>query len=473
VYAAINASTVAIGVVVLPVYARVLPPEAFGAQDLLLALAACVTLVAPLEIAQGLGRHYADANQGDDRSRLASTALWFTISTEVGVVAALLLLGPWLSPWILGPWAASFSWLLVVAFVPVHGLYTLVLSQLRWRLEPFRYAAAALTQVVVVHSIGLPLTAIFGWNFPGLLVGYISGYAVAVALALLASRDDYRWQFDSAVLKRMLTFSVPLVPSSIAIILYSNADRLVLRQVLGLDAVGQFAVLARFAFVIRPLILAASMALIPIVVSRHKEPETPRVVARFSRYVWLGVLTAVLVLAAFGPELMGALVTDVYTSHANLLPLLALAGALAELYILAPGLLISGRTGTIALISVGSAVLNLALNVLLVPLAGVAGACIATALTAAGALVFSITLSQRFYPITYPWLALAGSGAVSFAAAVVAVLIGTSTAAWDWSSLAWRAACGLGGFLGAATWLLLPEIRIRSMTHALRRGHDG
>ena len=53
-YAALNAFAILVGLVVLPVYARVLPPEAFGAQDLVLLLVTLVTLTAPLEVAQGL-----------------------------------------------------------------------------------------------------------------------------------------------------------------------------------------------------------------------------------------------------------------------------------------------------------------------------------------------------------------------------------------------------------------------------------
>ncbi|MBV9895031.1 MAG: polysaccharide biosynthesis C-terminal domain-containing protein, partial [Chloroflexi bacterium] len=463
-YAAINAGSILVGLLVLPLYARALPPEAFGAQDLVLLLVTLTTLVAPLEIAQGLARQYVEVNSQDERKRLASTALWFTLGQEALAAVLLTIAGPLLSPWSLGPWSGPSLWLAVVGFAVAHGLYTLLLSQLRWRLQPARYCGAVLTQTALVNGLGLCLTVLLGWSLPGIIVAYAGGYGAAAVVTFSLGRADYTLRADRGSLGKMLRFSFPLVPSSVAVLLYSYADRLVIRQSLTLDAVGHYSMLTRFAGLEKPLILAAAMALTPLVMSRYGDPDTRQDVARFCRYLWAGVLAAAILMAAFGPEVIAALATTVYSGDAPLLPLLAFAFALAELYIVAPGLFIARKTQIIATINIGSAVLNLLLNFFLVPRYGLLGACIGTTLSATTALALNVLLAQKHYPIPYPWRALMGSTVVAIIVSASAVEAGMAWPLWDYMSLGIRTLLAMTGIVGVVILLLGNEL------YAISRG---
>ena len=152
---------------------------------------------------------------------------------------------------------------------------------------------------------------------------------------------------------------------------------------------------------------------------------------------------------------------------APLLPLLAGAFALAELYIVAPGLLIAHRTGTIAVINIGSAALNLVLNVLLVPMAGLLGACIATTASAAGALWLNIQLSQRYYPIPYPWGALSATGVVALLIGGLAVWVAGNSPMWDTTSLLVRGSVALVGFIVSFVFLVRVDLKDREMVSFL------
>ncbi len=81
-----------LGLVLLPIYARVLTRDEFGALDLILALAPIVMIVMTLELLQGLGRLRADAN-AEDRRRMTGTAWlvsgWgFLVFVAFGLIAA-------------------------------------------------------------------------------------------------------------------------------------------------------------------------------------------------------------------------------------------------------------------------------------------------------------------------------------------------------------------------------------------------
>ena len=81
-----------LGLILLPIYARVLTREEFGALDLIVSIAPIVTIVMSLEIQQGLARLRADAND-EVRRRMTGTA-WiasgcgFLVFVAVGLSAA-------------------------------------------------------------------------------------------------------------------------------------------------------------------------------------------------------------------------------------------------------------------------------------------------------------------------------------------------------------------------------------------------
>src|SRR6478672_7813968 len=117
-----------IGVVLLPIYARVLVRSDFGALDLMLSIAPIVTIVLSLELQQGLARLRADATT-DERRRMTGTA-WvasacgFLVFVLVGLSAA-----GRIGSWIFGRDDFAGTVRLGVLSLTATAVYTMVLSQ--------------------------------------------------------------------------------------------------------------------------------------------------------------------------------------------------------------------------------------------------------------------------------------------------------------------------------------------------------
>jgi O-antigen/teichoic acid export membrane protein len=79
----------------------------------------------------------------------------------------------------------------------------------------------------------------------------------------------------------------------------------------------------------------------------------------------------------------------------------------------------------IALINIAAAVVNIALNLLLIPHLGILGSALAT-LTSAALLFFAyMHMSQKFYPIPYKWGVMLMACLVSALVILIAYLIPT------------------------------------------------
>jgi O-antigen/teichoic acid export membrane protein len=221
------------------------------------------------------------------------------------------------------------------------------------------------------------------------------------------------------LLHAMLRFSVPLVPASVAVILTQVIDRLAINAFMSLRDVGRYGIAYRIASLVSLGLSGAQLSFTPLVLANHKDATTPRAVADSLRYFVAVALTLFVFLSVFADVVLNILTPGAYHSASSVVPLLVLVVAISPLYIFAPGLVIARDMKKLAVTYIATALINTALVCALVPLFGVMGAAISTL----AAFVFSnavqFTLSQRRYPVPYPWARLSAA----FGSAATAVLI--------------------------------------------------
>ena len=235
----------------------------------------------------------------------------------------------------------------------------------------------------------------------GLILGYLVGNFCTLVCGLLLTRKTYAMQFSWQRAREMLVFSLPLVPSGLGVFIALSIDRVVIKDLLGFYEVGLYAFAIRFSAVISILISGVQLSLTPLVYQHYQESETPGQIAQIFQGFWTLSLGVILGLFLFIEPLMHILVEAKYWEAVTLIPLLATATLVSNLYIFAPGLGLFKKTGQIALLNLLSAVLNLCLNYVLIPLLNIHGAAWATLMVAVLTSLTYFILSQRYYPIPF------------------------------------------------------------------------
>lgn len=455
IYAAGSILARGIALLMLPLYTRVLAPADYGALDLIVTCGVLVNLVVPLETAQALARFWNEREAGEPRRRLAGTAWSFTLAGYALFAAVTLPLAGPIAHALLGDVRFSGALRAGLAFIAVNGLFLLLQNQFRWELRPRAYAAVsvlyALLTMVLVAAFALGL----GAGLEGVLWAQFAAAALCTLLSLWWLRGTLALVLHRADLAEMLRFSLPLVPAGIAVFASFYINRLMLNALATLDDVGQFGIASRLAGMVTLVLVGIQGALTPLIYAHHHEPETPARLARLFEGFVAVALVACLAIGLFGRELIATFATADYASAAPLLIWLAPAALLAQMYIFAPGIAIAKKTTWQLLITLGSAVLGAALNVVLIPIAGPAGAALAT--LAAAVLFFGAWLaaSQKLYPLPLRGAALA-------VATALFVLVALATPALD-------AALGAGPVAWAAKLALLSVMSLSMFPLGLLR----
>jgi O-antigen/teichoic acid export membrane protein len=166
-------------------------------------------------------------------------------------------------------------------------------------------------------------------------------------------------------------------------------------------------------------VASVGQAVMPLYIQMwdQKGPEeTAAFVARSLRtYVLFGA-PVIAGLASVGSQLLPSLASQKYASAAVILPWviagMVLEGANA---MVAAGLFIHRKTKHIGAVVFSSAILNLVLNLLLVPRIGIMGAAIATLVSYAVSSCALAFAARRFLRVSLPWMTMARAALAAFA----------------------------------------------------------
>lgn len=440
IYAAAGLLSGGLNLILLPVYARNLRPAEYGVLELMMLFGTLVNLTVGLEVMQGVARFFSEASDDNERTSIASSALWFSCVAYSLFAITALAGGDMFSKALTGMDRFDDVWRVAVFAAVALGLYNLTRNQLRFQLRPVSYAFANLAGGSTTLVLALMLVK---YGVAGALSAQAIGSVVGTTYALFAARGTYRLRLNLTKLSEMLRFSSPLVFSSVGVWVALYVDRLIINALLGAGEVGVYAVAYRMATLMNVFVAGFQGALTPLVYIHYRDPETPSKLARVFTQFAAPALSLVLVLGLFSHEAIALVAAPQYARASTLIPLLMIAVLCSGAYVFAAGLGLAKRTGVLAIINIGAALLNLTLNLLWIPLLGLMGSALATLISAVVGTGLQFILGQRIYPIPYPWLP------ISIAIACVLVIV------WYGGSLGLLERVSLCTFGFAAIWLLL------------------
>src|SRR5438552_3528895 len=295
-------------------------------------------------------------------------------------------------------------WLVRAAFVGLWAQmnYEQLTSLFRVEERSLQFVYASVANVLL--TVGATVLLVIGLHKgpTGAVVGNFIG-TLAVYLVLLAyHREQLGLQFDRELFRRMNHFGMPLVPSALALWAINFIDRIFIAQYKGQAEVGVYSVAGRLSSAIVFLMIAFRLAWPAFAYSIEDEREAKRTYAFVLTYLTVVCCWLSLALGALAPWIVRALAAPAYHRASEAIALLAFAStAYAGYTVLAIGSGRARRTQLNWVISGAAAVVNVVLNVILIPPYGMVGAAISTA--AAYAVLFAgMTLyAQRVYPVPY------------------------------------------------------------------------
>ncbi|MDQ3859188.1 MAG: lipopolysaccharide biosynthesis protein [Actinomycetota bacterium] len=409
------------GIFLVPVYLAAAGTEAFGTAELVVSAVTVSAIVLRLGIVNSMTRFTLAEGRAADWAPVLHTiyAVVLTVST-VAAVAGVLARGALADVLHVGEGAAAAGVLGVWVTMNYDVLARLYRIQRRTR----AFVGFQLANVAITIALTLVLVVALDQGAVGLLVGTFAGTgAVFVAMAWARRSSIGVRRFDRALAGDLLRYSLPLMPTNVAIWALNFADRLQVQRLAGPLELGQYAAAAKVAAGMTLFLGAFQFAWTPFAHALRGErgdEVAKRTYAQVFTLWAIGMGWALAAVSLLAAPYMALTFPAATRDAIGVVPLLAAGVALYGAYLIVNiGVTMTKRTRMTPVIAFAAGGVNVGLNFWFIPRFGIVGAGITTVIGYALLAALQWLNARRMYPISYEWGRV--GRVVAFTAAVLAL----------------------------------------------------
>jgi|TARA_R100000963_G_scaffold35035_1_gene31223 O-antigen/teichoic acid export membrane protein len=236
--------------------------------------------------------------------------------------------------------------------------------------------------------------------------GQIAGFTIYLIILIPYMLKNSMLRIHYPVFTEMMGYGVSMMMAGLAASSTNVIDRFVLNSMSGLQEVGLYSLAYKVSSILKVLIITSvSMALTPLMFKKLKDPDSHRFYQKTMTYYGFGMMICIMGVSLFGKEVLKVFTgSAVYWSSFSVIPILAFGLFFVALNdVVNIGLRIAKKTSRITLMTAIVSILNLVLNILMIPVLGAEGAALASFISH---LVFFLGLfyfSNKVYPIQFEW----------------------------------------------------------------------
>jgi O-antigen/teichoic acid export membrane protein len=396
------------GFFLIPIYTRVLTPADFGIVGYLQVFLQIATVIVAFG-AHGAQTRYYYENSADVEmmGRFAFTINLVPVAFAVLIGLPVAILGSTLG-WTLGAAQIPFSPYVVLTLWTVV-LQVLANNAVAWYRARQQFAAAMVLQVTRFLSItGFTLLLILGFDLGAL--GRIGGLAAGMTLFVVLSFAGYTrhfvWRPSRDALRYAVAFGAPIVIHLLAGQVHNAIDRIILESYVSLDQLGIYTLAFTIGHTLNMFIIAFNQAYQPSyfqLMSSDREDKQQQVVKTFK--AWLALMTVIATVGILlGGPFLRVFAGPRFAETVQVFPWMILAVFMGGFYFFfsAP-IFYRKKTKYLPAITGASAVVNIGLNLVLIPIWGILGAAVATVASHIAQSGCTAVVGNRLYSTAWPW----------------------------------------------------------------------
>ena len=275
--------------------------------------------------------------------------------------------------------------------------------ELRLRNDMFKFGLSNVIASLLMVALNVLFVSVLQLGEMSLILStMIVNVEQLVFLSVMVRQKPQKQYIDGKLFKQMMIFALPLIPMAVMNWVLALSDRYILLYFQGADVVGMYGIGLRFTTVLNVVVSGVSMAYTTFAFSSREDEGAKRQYKYIFQIESVLLLAAAFTIALFGKEIIGIMTEASYAeSYKPLRDLMFAQAVYAMTTVVGYGIFFEKKSGYSLLAVTVGAVVNLVLNLLLVPQFGMQAAAFTTLI---GYMVhFAITYyySQKFYPCDY------------------------------------------------------------------------
>lgn len=368
----------ALGIIILPILTTYLSTSQYGVFDLTLSFAGLLVPLVTMQIQQAVFRYLLLFLEKKKRTEYITTAMFYVVISAVVTIFSMY--------WILRFLKLDYKVSILICVMYFAETFYILLGQMVRGLGfNLKYSIS-----VIIYS----LTNLFGvfvfvimieLELRGVLLAWTIGYVVADIYMICASgiKEFVRVEdFSLNSLKELLSFSIPIVPSSISLWIVNLSDRLIVSNCLGKAANGVYAVSNRIPLLYSTAYEMFNLAWTETAARVSDDGKQEEYYSILFSHLFKFLVGIMLLLIVVTPLLFYVLIKGEYKVAINQVPILYIGAFFNSFINFYSGIYIAlKRTKQVGISSIVGAVINIVINFVLINKIGLYAASISTAVS--------------------------------------------------------------------------------------------
>ena len=406
-----------LGFFLLPVYTTVLATEELGIISTSTAVIAFMVLVFGLALRGSTAFYYYEYKDNNlpYLKRIFGTNVSFILLVS-GLGIALLLIS---KMWTLDQIFLNIDFnpyvLLSLICIFLQPLYFFYQSVLKAKQQAKKAASLDFVYFGVMISLTLLFILGFGMKAEGALLANAIASFSAFTISIFGLRKEVSLCLSGQILKKTLKYSLPVLPHNLSGWAMNLVDRVMLNSMGSLSLVGIFDVGSQLGKVVNMISLGVNSAYSPWFFDQVKnDPNCKEKIARITKKILIFYVFIAIAISWLSPELLQLISKPDYHNSWKIVPIIATAFVINGFYFTFSNVFFLEKTKYLPFLSITGAIVNVGLNLYLIPRHGIFGAAVASLLTKIIFTVITYLVSQRLFKIPYNLFQIIGIMAIGF-----------------------------------------------------------
>lgn len=397
-----------LSLILLPLYLRYLNPEEYGTLDLLDMTTYIVSILLAVGISQAVMRFYFEYQEKECRDRVVSVAMLSLWGISLTALPILWLNADFFSNLVFDSPDYKHYFVIIFSSMVVGLINEVPRSLMRIKQQSITYITVSIIRMSIAFTLNILFVVKFEMGIKGVLFGNLISQLVIGAIMSIWVLRQIKLSWSFKLLKSLVSYSFPLAWTWIAMFVLNYGDRFLLQKLAGLYEVGLYSLAYKFGMLANMLILYPFMQTwFPKQFEIANEPDSNKTYAQVFTYftfVMIFCSLGIMILAHDTVRIIGA---EDYHDATPFVPVILLAYLAYGIYNFVQfGIHYKKKTKYLGLSTLLVAVINVCLNLLLIPKLKIWGATIATGVSFVLLPIIIFPISQRLYHIPYQYVRL-------------------------------------------------------------------
>ena len=373
------------GLILLPILTKTLGAEFYGIWALVMITVSLLLPICLLQLQYAMTR-FLIAEEDKNKVSKGISSIFVTVLLTAFLISLLVfILAEPLAAAVFGGAGAAYFVKISALLILLTALDQFVMLYFISFRQMERYSG-----FMILHTLGelllIGYLVLSGYGLFGVIISFLLIRAFLFIIGFLLVKSEVRLTTPSlSVIKPYLAFSLPLIPFTLSFWMINSGDRYVIGYFMGAEAVGiysaSYALGNLLGFFYSPMALLIFPAITQLY-ENNKIQELKNHLKYPLKFFLMFAIPSFFGLSILSESILRTLTTSEFISGYIIIPIVGLGVILFHCgNLFSEILVLFKRTKMMSLLYGLSAVINLAMNIILVPIIGISGAAIATLIT--------------------------------------------------------------------------------------------